>query len=74
MVKDTGRSDDKICFVGRPVGHLDLPTTVLERAMSDLHSVLNQPIDPIAMRDVLEIRLDLGARRKAMAPIRVGRE
>jgi hypothetical protein len=71
VVEDTGRSDDEVPDVGRSIGHRDRPTPAVELAASDLLAVSNQHVDSIASGNVLEVRLDLRARRESVAPLRI---
>ncbi len=50
----------------------DLPAPVDELAAGDLLAVLNPRIDLVAVRDILEVGLDLGSGRMTMTPLGVG--
>ena len=75
VVEHARRRDDE---VGR-VARCRRRVSICQRPSSNAQRVTSLPkrirgVDAVAARDVLEVGLDLGARREAMAPLRVRRE
>ena len=74
VMQHTGRGDDEVGLVGRAVLEREPPTTVVEYAAGDLAAVADALVEPVAMRDVLEVGQNFPARREAVAPLGVQRE